>query len=142
MDNYFKIFALGEEFDVDAFLASSSMVPSYYWRRGEPKGGRGSPYPSSGVTYEIADGKSVPFLQQEDLAISFLKAHREELKALGQFPGITHFTLGLEYSKAAQRNLVGFAIGTSPQLMWHLLDIGLCLTNYVWLQYDCLESEA
>ena len=144
MDNSFSFFALGEEFDVDAFLASSSMVPSRIWRRGEPKRYSciGSPYPNSGLTYEVADGHSVPFLQQEGLAISFLKAYRDELKALGQFPGVSRFTLGLHYSTEARRNLVGFSIGASPLLMWHLLDVGCSLTNYVWLQHDDPENEA
>lgn len=142
MDNFFKVFALGDDFDVDAFVATSSMVPSCIWRRGEPRRGGRTFYPNSGVAYEIADGYSIPFPQQENIAIAFLKANRDSLRALGQFPGVTHFTLGLQYSADAQRNLVGFAIGASPTLMWHLLDIGLCLTNYVWLQYQDLQSEA
>jgi hypothetical protein len=135
MDNYFKVFALGENFDVDAFVAASSLVPTTVWRRGEPKGGRGSPYPSSGVVYDIGDGNSVPFLQQEDIAIEFLQKHRDELKALSQFPGVTHLTLGLHYTKRAERNLVGFSLSASQLLMWHLLDIGCHLTNYIWLEY-------
>jgi len=140
MDNFFKVFALGDEFDVDAFVASGSMVPTYVWRRGESRRGGRTFYPNSGVAFEIADGNSVPFLQQEDIAIAFLKAHRDALKALRLYPGVTHFTLGLQYSENAQRNLVGFSISTSPSLMWHLLDIGLCLTNYV-LRYESSETE-
>jgi len=142
VNNCFKVFALGEDFDVDAFKATSSMVPSHIWRRGEPKKGRGSPYPTSGIAFEIGDGQVVPFLKQDDLAIAFLKAHRDQLKALGQFPGVTNFTVGLQYSAEAQRNLVGFSMGVSSLLMWHLLDIGCTLTHYVWLQYADLEDNA
>jgi len=38
MDNYFRFFALGDNFDVDAFLSTSSLTPSFVWRVGEPKG--------------------------------------------------------------------------------------------------------
>jgi hypothetical protein len=140
MDNCFKIFALGEDFDVATYQDKSTMAVSRIWRRGEPKGGRGSPYPTSGVEYEIGEGNALSFFEQERLAIEFIKAHRDELSALGQFPGVTHFTLGLQYSNVAQGNLVGFALAVSPCLMWHLLDIRCSLTNYVWLQYPDAEE--
>ena len=135
MDNCFKIFALGEDFDVNAYKDKSTMVATRCWRRGEPKKGRGSPYPTSGIEYEIGGGNALSPFEQERLAIEFIEKHRDELRALGQFPGVAHFTLGMQYVKAAQCNLVGFAIGVSPCLMWHLLNIGCGLTNYVWLQY-------
>ena len=135
MDNQFRVYALGETFDVDAFRATSSLAPGHVWRRGEPKREGCSPYPTSGIAYEIGDGQVVPFLKQSDLAIAFLKAHRDELKALGQFPG-------LQYSAEAQRNLVGFSMDVSSLLMWHLLDVGCRLTHYVWLQYSELQDNA
>ena len=140
MDNCFRIFALGEDFDVDAYQNKGTMAVSRVWRRGEPKRGRGSPYPTSGIEYEIGDGNVLSFFEQERLAVEFIKAHRDELVTLGQFPGVTHFTLGLQYSKVAQGNLVGFSLGVSPCLMWHLLDIRCSLTNYVWLQYPEAEE--
>ncbi len=35
--NQFGLFAHGESFDVDAFLASSTLRPDYVWRRGDPR---------------------------------------------------------------------------------------------------------
>ena len=141
MENCFRVFALGEEFDVDAFISTSQLTPTLIWRRGEPKKpGSRSLYPTSGVAYDLGEGSTIPFLKQEAIALSFLKANRDELKSLGEFPGVTHFTLGLQYSKEARRNLVGFCISASSRLMWHLLDIGCTLTNYVWLEYPDTES--
>ena len=131
MDNFFKFFALGDDFDVHAFVASTSLKPSRIWRRGEPKGGnkRGAPFPSSGIEFELGQGSLVPFLKQDDIAVAFIKEHREDLKALSEFPGVTHFTLGLHYSHTRTGNVIGFSMYASRWLMWRLLDIGCSLTK-------------
>jgi hypothetical protein len=144
MDNNFRIYALGDNFDVDAFVASSSLTPSFVWRVGEPKGKnkRGSPYPTSGIVFELGAGADVPFLEQDEIAIEFIKQHRDGLKALSEFPNVTHFTLGLQYTRLVQGNVIGFTMGVSPWLMWHLLDIGCRLTHYVHLERDDSDQSA
>jgi hypothetical protein len=83
----FHIFAHGETFDVDAFLATSTIHPDYVWRR--------APRETSGIEIFLGDGREIRLVDQEDIAISYLKTHRDELRALAQFPGVDTFILGL-----------------------------------------------
>jgi len=142
MDNWIRLYALGDDFNVDAFLATTSMPANLIWRRGEPKGGGGAFYPTSGVAFNLGDAKATPFPEQESIALAFLKTNRGELKALGQFPGVTHFTLGLQYSREFHGNFLGFCMCASPLLMWHLLDVGCTLSHYVWLERTDVEDNA
>jgi len=135
MNHWIKIHALGESFDVDAFVRTCSMSLSSVWRRGEPKVvGGASLYPTSGIAFNLGDGRIVPFPEQEQLAVAFLKAHRDDLKALGQFPGVSHFTLGLQYLRTFQRESFGCCMSASKWLMWHCLDVGCSLSHYVCVE--------
>lgn len=72
------IIAHGEKFDVDAFLASSTLRPHFVWRSEAPL--------TSGVEFLLGDGRQIRLPDQEEIAVAYLKAHRDELRALGQFP--------------------------------------------------------
>src|SRR5262245_40108947 len=97
--NQFTLFAHGEAFDVDAFLARSLLRPDLVWRRGEQRRYScvESFHPTSGVEFVLGDGLTAPFLAQEDIAVAYLMAHRDELRVLARFPGVTSFILGLQY---------------------------------------------
>jgi hypothetical protein len=134
--NEFRLFAHGETFDVDAFLAATKLRPDHVWRRGDQRRYYtciDSPHPTSGVEFVLGDGMTVPFLEQEGIAIEYLKAHREELRALAQFPGAETFILGLQYHTGLEDGVVAFSMGPSPLLMWHALDVGVRLNYYVTL---------
>jgi hypothetical protein len=117
----FHIFAHGETFDVDAFLATSTIHPDYVWRR--------VPRETSGIEIFLGDGREISLVDQEDLAIAYLKTHRDELRALAQFPGVDTFILGLVW--ICKPECLGFCVGPSPQLMWQALDIGILPQYYV-----------
>jgi hypothetical protein len=131
--NEFRLFAHGEAFDVDAFLASTTLRPEYIWRRGDQRRYAcvESRHPTSGAEFVLGDG--LPFLEQEGIAVAYLKAHRDELRALARFPGVDTFILGLQYPKALESNVIGFCLGPSAQLMWHCLDVGCEPVYYVTL---------
>jgi hypothetical protein len=112
----FHIFALGETFDVDAFLATSKLHPDYVWRRK----GNG---PTNGLEFLLGDGQTIPLRRQEEIAIAFLEANRDELQALAQFPGLEALNLGLVYY--CQPSATGFCVGPSSKLMYHALDTGV-----------------
>jgi len=133
--NEFRLFAHGEAFDVDAFLSSTALRPDYVWRRGDQRRYAcvESRHPTSGVEFVLGDGLTVPYLKQEGIAVTYLKAHRDELRALGQFPGVDTFILGLQYRTSFESNVIGFCLGPSAQLMWHCLDVGCEPTYYVTL---------
>ncbi len=77
---------------------------------------------------------AVPFLEQDSIAVTYLEAHRDELRTLARFRGVTTFILGLQYHRAAfKSNVIGFCLGPSAQLMWHCLDVGCKPVYYVTL---------
>jgi len=134
--NQFRLFAHGEEFDVDAFLASTTLRPDHVWRRGDQRRYScvESRHPTSGVEFVLGDGRTVPFLDQEGIAVTYLEAHRDELRTLARLRGMTTFILGFQYHREALKsNVIGFCLGPSAQLMWHCLDVGCMPVYYVTL---------
>src|SRR4051812_47588628 len=103
--NEFRLFAHGVEFDPDAYLATAPLKFDGVWRRGES----GHDHPkSSGVFKVLGDGRTVPFFDQERIAIEYLSANREALKVLAHYPGVTTFILGLQYHIVLEVNTIGF----------------------------------
>jgi hypothetical protein len=133
--NEFRLFAHGEAFDVDAFLAKTTLRPDRVWRRGDQRRYAcvESKHPTSGVEFFLGDGWVVPLPDQEAMAIAYLKARRDELRALAQFPGVETFILGFQYVCELDGGLLGFCLGPSAQLMWHALDTGVQPNYYVML---------
>ena len=133
--NEFVLFAHGEAFDVDGFLATTTLRPDYMWRRGDQRRYAcvESKHPTSGVEFVLGDGRTVPFWEQEEIAIGYIKAHRDELRALARFPGVETFILGLQYVYELDESIIGFCMGPSSRLMWHALDIGVVPSYYVTL---------
>jgi hypothetical protein len=129
------LFAHGEAFDVDAFLASTTLQPDYVWRRGDQRRHSciESRHPTSGVEFTLGDGLTVPFLEQEAIAVAYLKAHRDELRVLAHAPGADTFVLKLQYRLALETDVFGFSLGPSEWLMWHCLDVGVRPIYYVTL---------
>ncbi len=125
--NNFRIFAHGDKFDVDAFLASATLHPDSIWKRGERF------YETWGIAFVLGDGQKLSLFEQERIAIEYLSANRETLKALAEYPGVTTFVLGLQYHIELDRRTFGFCMGPSALLMWHCLDIGVSPTFYVTL---------
>jgi hypothetical protein len=79
------------------------------------------------------DGLTIHSPDQEAMAIACLKAHRDELSALARVPGADTFILGLQYRTAFERNVIGFTLAPSAQLMQHCLDVGCVPVYYVTL---------
>ena len=135
--NEFRIFALGDVFDPDAYLASAPLKFDGLWRKGES--GRGHPK-SSGVFKTLGDGLTIPLLEQEGIAIEYLSENREALKALARHPQVTYFSLGLQYY--LQANVVGFCMGPTARLMQLCVDIGILPTYYVTLDTQILRDRS
>jgi hypothetical protein len=133
--NEFRLFAHGLAFDLDAFLVSTALRPDYIWRRGDQRRYAcvDSRYASSGVEFALGDGLTITLLHQERVAVAFLTAHRDALRALGRFPGMDTFILGLQYRTAFASNVVGFCLAPSAPLIGHCLDVGCEPVYYVTL---------
>lgn len=69
----------------------------------------------------------MPLPEQERIALDFIRANRDGLRALGQFPGIETFILMFHDETVLEDDTVGVCVGPSKLLMWHALDVGVRL---------------
>jgi|SRR5580692_5487364 hypothetical protein len=118
----FHIFALGESFDVDAFLEKTALRPDFVWHQL----GNG---PTNGLEFLLGNSNVSKLSEQEAIAIDYMKAHREELRGLAAFPGVDALNLALIYR--VQPNTTGVCLGPSRALMFHALDTGVSPNYYV-----------
>ena len=136
--NQFRLFAHGVAFDPDAYLAEAPLKFDGAWHKGE--GGHDHPK-SSGVFKMLGNGRTLPIFEQERIAVEFLSANREALKALATYPGVTTFILGLEYHITVDEGMIGFCVCPLAQLMAHALEIGIEPIYYVTLDRRHEDSE-
>lgn len=141
--NHFSIFAHGDDFDVDAFLVRTKLKPDHVWRRGDQRRYAcvESKHETSGVEFVLGDGWKVPLSDQEDIALAYLKEHREALRKLANFSGVETFILGLQYVCRLNSSILGFVVGPDSQLMWHALDAGVQPSYYVSFDRTDLDKE-
>jgi Domain of unknown function (DUF4279) len=116
------IIAHGEAFDVDAFLAESTLRPDFVWRRKSPL--------TSGVEFFLGDGRSISLPDQEQMAITYLKEHSDELRAVARFPGGDAFILGLVYI-AKLEGSDGVALDWPRALMLPAIEVGITPIHYI-----------
>jgi hypothetical protein len=124
------IFAHGETLDVDAFLANSTLRPDFVWRRKAPL--------TSGVEFLLGDGRAMGLREQENIAITYLRAHRDELRSIAAFRGVDAFVLGLVYIAKLEEGVTGVALDWPPELMKSALDTGITPIHYI--KYDRLAK--
>jgi len=120
------IFAHGETLNVDAFLRDSTLRPDFVWRRKAPL--------TSGVEFVLGDGRAISLRDQENIAITYLKAHSDELRSIATFRGVDTFILGLVYIAKFDEGVTGVALDWPPELMKSALDAGITPIHYV--KYD------
>lgn len=81
------IHAMGQDFDTEAFVASSDLVPYRIRKKGDQTR-RGRTIDASQVSFEFS-GSPTPSLEiQIEEAVSFLRKHKSDVKALVDFPGV------------------------------------------------------
>ncbi|HEY7117537.1 MAG TPA: hypothetical protein VH475_13195 [Tepidisphaeraceae bacterium] len=82
--------ASGSEFDVDAFVAGSSLEVVTVYRRGEPARTTptGPKLDRSGFNVEVSDAGFNDFDEQLRDAVEFLTRHEAEVRRLVAFPGV------------------------------------------------------
>lgn len=94
--------------------------------------------PSNGLELLLGDAKTLHLHEQEEVAVDYLKAHRDELRTLAQFPGVKALILGFVFRLPL--SATGCAPGPSPKLMLHSLDAGVTPNYYVTLEGRQVES--
>ena len=100
MGVYFR--AIGDEFDVDAFLAGSVLDPDQVFHRGKPSPIiRSRPCEATGFTIHI----SREFGRLEDHienVLSFLREYELELGRLSRYEGVTELSLDFGYERCPE----------------------------------------
>ena len=97
MSCYFR--ATGDRFDVDAFLASSSLVPDKVFHRGEPcQANPERKRPFTGFAVLVAENFGRLCSQTTEVT-TFLREHKLELSRLSRCPGVTDIRLDFGYDR-------------------------------------------
>jgi hypothetical protein len=82
----------GTDFDVEGFIAKSSLQADSFWREGEkrfPKSKRSDEInQSSGIRIVASEADFAELSQQIQDVISFLRQNQEQVKLLASFPGV------------------------------------------------------
>lgn len=123
MTNQFRLFAVGDDFDVDAYLPTTILEFDTVWRRGDIRGCEyfHDRYPTSGIAKSLGDGLTLTPDEQDDLAIEYLKHNVEPLRELAVFPGVETVRLGLHWKIDNSPGIISTAVRLSPQLMLYAL---------------------
>jgi len=124
----------GADFDVNAFLANSSLKPCAVFRRGEPKCPASKPngpiHQDSCFNVGVSEAEFGDLLRQTQDALLFLEANEDELIRLVGYPGVE----GVEFDFAV-KNEDAFVQSYcfAPDLIAWIgrLGIELCVSCYV-----------
>ena len=92
--------AVGKGFDVDAFVAQTSLTPYQVFHRGDRPSARREPYESSGFKVDVSQADGCLGTECEDAEI-WLSANMTELLRLAAYPGIEDLRLDFGYNRRA-----------------------------------------
>jgi hypothetical protein len=124
--------AIGEAFDVLAFLAESPLRPSAVYRKGEPLF---AAVPQSPTRTDSGFNLAVGTAGMDDLpgqvreAIAFLDEHEDELRRLGAYEGVE--AVGLDFG-LRRRDVAAQSDLLPAELLWRAgaLDIDITVSHY------------
>lgn len=117
--NYFKIFAHGDDFDVDAYATTATIGFDRVRHKGEQH------YTTNGIEKLLGDGQQLSCHDQDRIATHFLEEHESELTTLAKVPGVDTFILQLQYRTDVKPILRGFWMSFSARLMYFALKAGV-----------------
>ncbi|QXE91224.1 hypothetical protein KP001_01395 [Geomonas subterranea] len=124
----------GLNFDVDSFLATSSLTPCAIFRRGEPKfpvsNPKGRICETSSFNVGVSDAEFGDEKSQTHDALLFLEKHENELKRLAEFPG--NEGTQLDFAIYVEPPVFAQSYCLPPNLLLQMgrLGIELCISCY------------
>ncbi len=124
--------AHGEGFDVELFLAESSLEPDNVYQKGAPVVSdkeNGLPRTTSGFSLTVSRADFSDLETQIREAILFLDEYEDELRRLGKFDGVE----GVSLDFGVERRDVAAQTDVFPSdLLWRAgaLDIWIAITHY------------
>lgn len=132
---------LGDHFDPEQFLSTTTLTPSSVFRKGEQRSGRRRPATTSGFTCDVGAGE---LEEQVRLASEFISRHSADLERLATTTTVESFFVDFAYdcrldgaSATVQRDFlpadfIRLAAG---------IGIGVCLSQYKPVRHDTPELE-
>lgn len=134
-DRMVTLRASGANFDVDAFLRDSNIVPAVFFRRGQPKFPAAQPngqvLDHSGLNIGVSDAEFGNTVQQTRDTLQFLTDNLVDVERLRSYPGVD----GLELDFAVNGNDDAFveSYRFAPALLDQVARLGitLCISRYV-----------
>lgn len=123
--NFFKLFAHGRTFDVDAYAKSAPIEFDRVWHVGEDS------FKTNGMEKSLGDGTQLTIDDQDRIASQFLEQHEDALAELSKYPGVDTFILGLHYRIDLSPNVRGWCMSLSSRLSRIALRTGVCPIFYV-----------
>lgn len=129
--------AQGGDFDVDAFLETTTLTPSRVYRKGEPRRANCAPdgpkHRASGVCIGTSDAEWSDLPAQVAETERFLLTHQDALQSLGEMPGIDCFVLDFPVELRADGVKIAVQTDLFPSSLVRLaatLGLGLALSIY------------
>ncbi len=135
--------ASGENFDVDAFLATCELEPIAVFRKGEPRfpsrRSEGPCFLRSGLNFDVSEADFSELGRQVDEALAFVRDHSTFISSLRAFDGVDSVTLdfGVIHPPGWWRRDNPF----DCELLLACGKLGISLNLSVYLQDDPVQSE-
>jgi hypothetical protein len=135
--------ASGTEFDPDAFLDPSQLVPCKVFRRGEPRLPKSQPHgpihETSGINIYVSDSSWSDLPAQVADAERFLTENREQIIRLAQAPGVTEIVLDFPIELRIDGENIVAQFDRFPTSLVRLVGaLGIALELSI---YSCSEDE-
>ena len=129
---FFAFYAYGPEFDVDEYVATSTIVFDVVYHVGEPCSAM-NPKPNiySGVTKYLGEPNLLDIFQQDKIAQVFLRDNFAALKKLADRADVTKKNLGLSPELNVQKNTIISWLGCSQELVQLAGSLGISLSMNV-----------
>jgi hypothetical protein len=128
--NQFKILAHGTDFDVDAFLAGSSLSPTTVWHKGKCSRGHRDPT-TSGFDIVLGDGETLDIYSQQNIAVNFIQKNLTDLKECADYPGMKHYMLFIQQRTEITLDVCGFCTELSRELLQLTIAAKMDAVTYV-----------
>jgi hypothetical protein len=128
----FYILAHGHSFDVERFLAPSTLVPSLRWQVGQRSHGMLRANTAGFIIY-LAE-ETIDFQAQQAIALEFIRENEQQLQRCSKFPGMDYFLLSLHFILPLTNATFGFATNTNLDLLAACVGVGL--NPSVFVQFD------
>jgi hypothetical protein len=128
----FHILAHGHSFDVERFLATSTLMPSLKWNVGQRSHGMLRANTDGFIIYLAAE--ALGYQAQQAIAVEFIRKNQEELQRCCNFPGVDYFLLSLHFILPLTDATFGF--GTNMNMNLLAACVGVGLNPSIFVQFD------